>query len=122
MRPIQHPRQLRFLARFVLAWFVLFVGASVASPALTPGSVQVVCSAGGVMKLVVQQDEDALAGVVPGMDCPLCAPVLPPPNVRSDPLEPPCALAHALEPVPAARIAWLTRAPLPARGPPLVFA
>lgn len=122
MRPTRQTRQTRFLARIVLAWFVLFVGASVASPALMSGTVQVVCSAGGVMKLVVQHDEDALAGVAPGMDCPLCAPVLPPPAARSGTFDPPSALAHALEPVPAAHIAWLTRAPLPARGPPYVFA
>lgn len=115
-------RKFRLLARLVLAWFVLFVGAAAASPALTPGSVQVVCSAGGVMKLVVQHDDDARTGVLPGMDCPLCAPVIPPPAPRVHAFDPPCALAHALEPAPAARIAWLTRAPLPARGPPLVFA
>jgi hypothetical protein len=41
----------------------------------------------------------------------------PPPVVRTDLAFVP-VLGHAVQPIPAARIAALTAAPLPARGPP----
>ena len=53
------------------------------------------------------------------MDCPLPAPLparLRP--LRPGHLLPPHPLAHAVQPVQAARIAAATAAPLPARGPP----
>jgi len=65
------------------------------------------------------QGEDG--SVAPGMhtlDCSLCAFVAPPPAatqavVQVQPLAP------AVQSIPAARIAALTAAPLPARGPPV---
>ncbi len=109
------------LARLVLVWFVLFIGASVASPIIEPSATQLICSANGAMKLVAGDsangDGQAQSSTV-GMDCPLCAPMghaLP----ASDQLTlVPSGLGHALQPAVAARLAWLTRSPLPARGPP----
>ena len=53
------------------------------------------------------------------LDCPLCvltgAPPPAPPVVQ---LPQPQPLGHALQSIPAARIAAATAAPLPARGPP----
>ena len=83
----------RLCARWVLAWYVLFVGVSVLAATLQPKTMDVVCSAMGIMKLVVQGEGDA-APLSSSMDCPLCAhatPALPLPTVA--------ALAH----VPDAR-------------------
>ncbi len=111
-------RQARFLARFVLVWFALSIGAAIASPLVNPKAMQLVCSGSGAMKLVVQADDASDLATSHTLDCPLCAALgAPPPHARSA-FEPPQALAHALWPAVAATIAALTRAPLPARGPP----
>ena len=68
--------------------------------------------------LVVQADDGGTASSTHTLDCPLCAATgSPPPQVRLA-VEPPHDLAHALRPAVAATLASLTRAPLPARGPP----
>ncbi len=114
-------RSHKLLARLVLAWFVLFVGVSVASPIIKPSDTQLICSASGTMKLVAADAADGegqgKTGVA-SMDCPLCTPLgLALPTPHQSPVVP-SALAHALHPVAAAHLAWLTRSPLPARGPP----
>jgi hypothetical protein len=45
---------LRQLSRLVLVWYVLFVGVSVLAATLQPKTMDVVCSAMGIMKVVVQ--------------------------------------------------------------------
>ncbi len=112
---------LRRLAPLVLAWWMLAFGMAAASPLLHPQSLQVVCNAAGSAKLVVVQDDGSGLRELGqhGLDCALClAAGAPPPVVvaLAVPMEQP--LAHALRPVEAARIAALTGAPLPARGPP----
>lgn len=114
-------RNHRLLARLVLAWFVLFVGVSVASPIVQPSATQLICSASGAMKLVALDGPDgegqAQTGVAT-MDCPLCSPMglALPTLAQTTQLQ--VGLAHALRPTAAAHLAWLTRSPLPARGPP----
>lgn len=113
-------RNARLLARLVLVWLALSLGVAIASPLVKPQAMELICSGSGVMKLVLQSD-DASSQDAPGytLDCPLCltggAP--PPPTVRltAQPAQP---LAYALQSIPAATIAALTAAPLPARGPP----
>lgn len=112
-------RHCQWLARCVLAWFVLSIGVAVASPLVSPQSFELICSGSGAIKLLVKTDDGAqepLAGH--GLDCPLCTQFgAPPPAARArPPLVHP--LAHALRPVPAAHIAARTAAPLPPRGPP----
>jgi hypothetical protein len=110
-------RRARLFARFVLAWFVLSVGVAVASPWIHPQSTELVCSA-GAMKLLVQTDDGMKEQSTHTLDCSLCANIgSPPPELRLH-VEAPHSLSHALRPVVAAHIAWLTAAPLPARGPP----
>jgi hypothetical protein len=113
-------RHLPFLARLVLAWFVLATGVAVASPLVNPQSVQLICSGSGVVKLVAVGDEgdQALAGH--GMECPLCAPaaVPPPPVHHTQVVVQP--LAYAMGTIAAAHIAARTAAPLPPRGPPVI--
>lgn len=120
---MQRLRNAAILARWVLAWFALSLGVAVASPLVKPQSVDLVCSANGAVKLVVKGD-------LPGegkpasshtLDCPLCLPMAgPPPAIQAElPVLQP--LGRAVQPIPAARIAALTAAPLPARGPPAVL-
>lgn len=115
---MQRLRQARTLARLVLAWFALTLGIALASPMVKPQGVQLVCSGSGAIQLLVQGGVD---GSQPPsthtLDCPLCATVAPPPPVALAATLPQ-PLAHAVQPVEAARIAARVAAPLPPRGPP----
>lgn len=120
MDGMQTLRHARFLARLVLAWFALALGAAVAAPFVKPQALELVCSAGSTVKLVQTGDEGGAAtGHV--LDCPLClvggAPP-PAPHVAPVHAQP---LAHVLRPLPpAAHCAVRTAAPLPPRGPPVL--
>ena len=111
-------RRLTRLHRLVLAGWLLALGAAFASPIVHPQAVELVCSAGGAVKMVAQADGDAVETRTTGMDCPLCsAPCMPAaraPQQTSQPLP----LGRALQSIPAARLAAATAAPPPARGPP----
>ena len=115
---MQTLRNARLLTRLVLVWFALFIGVSVASPLVKPQATQMVCSAMGGLKMVADDDGGAEAQASAGMECPLCAHVTAPPPPALGLVHVPDALAHALRPIPAAHIAWLTGSPLPPRGPP----
>lgn len=112
------------LARLILAWFVLTVGAAIASPIVHPQALQVVCTTGSTAKLVVVVGEDGGATELGQhtLDCAMCLGAsAPPPPAQQHALrhEP---LAHALTPPVAATIAAIVGAPLPARGPPTSLA
>ncbi len=110
----------RLCARWVLAWYVLFVGVSVLAATLQPKSMEVVCSAMGVMKLVVQSEGDGPL-VSGGMDCPMCAhatPALPPPTLATL-VHVHDARAHIVQALPEALLLARTAPPLPSRGPPV---
>ena len=115
----QHPLK-RPLSRLVLLWSLFFVGVSGLAASLQPKSMEVVCSAMGVMKLVVQgEDEGPL--VSGGMDCPLCAHAtlaLPPPTVAAL-AHVPDARAYIVQRLPEALLLARTAPPLPSRGPPV---
>lgn len=122
---MQALRNARTLARLVLAWFCLTLGIAMAASVVDGGSLQLVCSSTGGVKLLSQAGtDDGKAGGNAAdsshqLHCPLCATVAPPPVVHV--YQPPQALAHAVQSIPAARIAALTAAPLPARGPPALL-
>ncbi len=104
-----------------LVWFALSIGAAIASPAIEPQSVEVVCSSIGGMKLVVHTDDGTQELGNSSMECPLCIPsAAPPPHPVLPSIALPLPLAHAVQSIPAARIAAATAAPLPPRGPPLL--
>lgn len=106
------------LARLVMAWFVLALGVAVASPIVAPQSMQVVCSAGGAMKLVVAGEDGQATASAHTLDCALCLVTgAPGPRAVVQP-DLPQPLAYALRPMAAAHIAALVGAPLPPRGPP----
>jgi hypothetical protein len=115
---MQTLRSVKSLARFVLLWFALTVGAAIASPLIKPQSFEMICSGSGVMKLLPKTDDGKapLSGLT--LDCPLCVAVGAPPPVVGPVAEPHQALTYALKAAPAAHIAARTAAPPPARGPP----
>jgi hypothetical protein len=114
---MQTLRNATHFARLVLAWFVLSLGVAVASPVVKPVDMDLVCS-GGSMKLLVKSDDGNAAAPLT-LDCPLCASIhAPPPVPRVDAVFIPL-LGHAVQAIPSARVAALTAAPPPARGPPV---
>lgn len=112
-------RRARFLASFVLAWFMLSLGVAIASPIVQPQQMQLVCTSVGSVKVVIQTPDGVQDLGAGHLDCPLCVlagappPALPVPSLPS--VQP---LGLAVQSIPAARIAAATAAPLPARGPP----
>jgi hypothetical protein len=108
----------KFIARMVLVWFALFVGAAIAAPIVHPTDTQMICTSAGGMKMVSMGEEGAEPKVATNMDCPLCAAVVIPVQLTSLSFEKPSALAHSLQPLATAHIASATAPPLPSRGPP----
>ena len=111
-------RQTKIIARFVLVWFVLSVGAAMASPLVSPKALDLVCTTGGALKIVSSDDADNTSTRVHTMDCALCIAVGIPPAPVASQFTKPSSLAHALHPIAAAHIAAATAPPLPSRGPP----
>jgi hypothetical protein len=113
---MQALRNAAFFARLVLAWFALSLGVAIASPIVKPQGTLLICS-GGVIKSVSQGDDPGSPAGPHTLDCPLCA-VTGAPPAASQAFTQAQPLGHAVRPIPAARIAALTAAPPPARGPP----
>lgn len=110
---------IRNLARFVLAWFVLSGGVAIASPVVQPRSMQLVCTAAGSVKIVVQSDDGTRELGASHLDCPMCLLAgAPPPLAQPVAFPTVLPLGHAVQSIPSARIAAATAAPLPPRGPP----
>lgn len=110
------------LIRLVLAWFAVCLGLASVSPLVSPHRYEILCSGTGMAKLLVKsQDGNTTEASTSAMDCPLCAPGGAPPVLSYAPsVVPAHPLAYATWPIQAARIAALTAAPLPARGPPAI--
>jgi hypothetical protein len=114
-----HPRFLGLVGRWVLLWFVLSLGAAVASPIVHPQAVELVCSSVGSVKVVVHTEDGVQEMGASHMDCPLCVLTgAPPPSVDPAGFDLPLPLGRVVQSIPAARLAAATAAPLPARGPP----
>jgi hypothetical protein len=111
------PLRLLTQARFVLAVFLLSLGLAMASPALKPVSLEMVC-AGGVMQLVERGDEGAAPQVRSVLDCPLCTPAGAPPAALPSLLPQPGLPAYRPVFAFAKGVALRSDAPPPARGPP----
>lgn len=119
---MQTIRNSRWMTNLVLVWFALLVSSSIATTYIKPGSLQMVCSGSGVMKLLDTSDNQESNQKSPhAMDCPLCISVIAPPCVLQNSFEKPSPLAFALRPIAAAHIAFATAPPLPSRGPPITF-
>jgi len=111
-------RTLCFLRRLALAWFMASLLVAGASPLVNPQAMELVCSATGSIKLIMQGDDGPTEMGMAAMDCPLCMVSAPPPPAAQVALPTPLPLGRALQSIPAARIAAATASPLPARGPP----
>ena len=110
-------RSSSWLARLILAWFVLTVGVAMASPIVHPKAMELVCSGTGNLTLIAL-GEDGAELSHQTLDCSMCqSPTLPPcsVSVRFAHVQP---LAHALKKAAIAHIASTVGAPLPPRGPP----
>ncbi|MBU0587076.1 MAG: DUF2946 domain-containing protein [Gammaproteobacteria bacterium] len=119
MGAMQSLRNAHLLARFVLVWFALSIGAAVASPIINPQAMELICSGSGAMKVLIKTDDGVKEVSSHTLDCPLCANLGAPPPVVHLSAEPVQPLAYVLQTIPAADIASLTAAPPPGRGPPL---
>ena len=115
---MQALRQLRHLTRFVLVWFALSLGVAMASSLVAPKATELVCTTGGMLKIVAVDGTDSAAVSHGQMDCALCLLVALPPAPCTVQLVQPSPLSYALQPVAAAHIASATAPPLPSRGPP----
>jgi hypothetical protein len=111
-------RRAHLAARFVLVWFALSIGVAIASPIVKPQAMELICSGSGAIKVLVKTGDASTEQSGHTLDCPLCANLSAPPPVARLTAEPAQPLAHVLQSIPAAHIAALTAAPLPARGPP----
>ena len=115
---MQALRHAQHLTRFVLVWFAMALGVAMASPLVSPKSIDLVCASGGVMKLVVSDEGDPAQPTNANLDCPLCLSLAFPPAPLTAQAAKPSSLSHALHPIAAAHIASATAPPLPSRGPP----
>lgn len=115
---MQTLRHARFLARLVLAWFVLSLGVAMASPLVQPQSMELVCASGGTMKLIVKNADGGDEQRGHTLDCPLCANLAAPAVAAPAPAALVPELAHVLQPRLAAPLVGRPAAALPARGPP----
>lgn len=107
------------LGRCVLVWFALSMGVAAAAPLIQTQGFELICTSTGAVKLIVKGDDGHSALGAGHLDCPMCLPhAAPPPSVLQMPAPTESPLWHALQPVERARIASITAAPLPARGPP----
>ena len=105
------------LVRLVLTWFMLSIGVAIASPLVNPQEMQLICTA-GAFKLLIKNADGTEQTTGHKLDCPMCATLAAPPPEAVQLVPPLYPLAYATQPIPAARIAALVGAPLPARGPP----
>jgi hypothetical protein len=108
------------MACAVLAWFVVFLAVAGMAPLVQAQSMDMdsICTSAGFTKSG-PQGEGPSGQHDHTLKCSLCTGGSAPPPTIAVRLSFADALAHALWPVPAAHLASLTRAPLPARGPPL---
>lgn len=111
-------RNARILARLVLAWFALAIGLAVAGPIVKPQSMELICSGGGPMKLLVKQSGGDTQEAGASLDCPLCLPFdVPTPHPQLRFASQPTA-GGQLHPPGSSPIAVQGAVPPPARAPP----
>lgn len=115
---MQSLRNARSISRFVLLWFVLALGAAVASPLVKPQSVQLVCTGSGVVKVSGWADDAAVQTGGHLLDCPLCVVAGAPPSAAPQPGLQVQALPPVSNIVRRTRLDARCAPPLPARGPP----
>jgi hypothetical protein len=119
---MQHLRNTHSIARLVLVWFALTIGAAIASPFVTPQNTHQICAASGGTKVLLAHDDDSSPAVNHTLHCPLCAGIgAPPPTVLAITFDPVQALSYVLQSSGSTHVTSATAAPPPARGPPTVL-
>ena len=115
-------RNAPWLARLALLWFVLTLGAAVASPMVQPQHELVICTGAGMLKVVLADDGSvstaATSDTGDALFCPLCLAGGAPLAALVKPVHPRQSAGHVQVGTPTPHIAALSAAPLPARGPP----
>lgn len=111
-------RNTPWLAKLALLWFALTLGVAVASPLVSPQDEVTICSAAGMVKVVLQDDGTVSSTTDASMHCPLCMVGGVPPAFTQVVFEPVLPLGRVLQSIPAARLAAATAAPPPSRAPP----
>lgn len=76
---MQKLRNAHRIARLALIWFVLSLGVAIASPAVHPQSIQLVCTGTGAMQLLVTGVDGSTEPKQHTLECPLCASIAAPP-------------------------------------------
>lgn len=76
---MQKLRNAHRIARLALIWFVLSLGVAIASPAVHPQSIQLVCNGTGAMQLLVTGVDGSTEPMQHSLECPLCASIAAPP-------------------------------------------
>jgi hypothetical protein len=115
---MQHLRNARHIARFVLACFALSIGVAFASPMVKPEVMYLICSGSGTTSVVSGGDDGAIPVAGHGPHCPLCAGVSAPPPVALVDFEVPLYLSHVLRSSAGLQNPAYAAGPPPARGPP----
>jgi hypothetical protein len=115
-------RAARNLPRLVLAWFALSIFAAIASPVIHPQSMELICSSGsGAVKVLIKTEDGVQKLSTHTLDCPLCISAgAPPPMEVHFNAELVQRAPYLLQTNSSAKTVWLTGAPLPARGPPVL--
>lgn len=112
-----HPSMARFRC-WILAWFLMSMGAATAAPMVQPKMLDVVCSTAGALKVLVHTHDGVVELDATALHCPQCLVGGAPPNVAfSLPAATPAAASlpcfHSFS-----RAVVATAAPPPARAPP----
>ena len=112
-------RILRQFTRWVALWFVLSLGAAVASPMIQPQAMSLICSSAGAMQVIVQTDDGAIELGSHSLDCPLCANLAAPPAQLLVLAQAAQLAAGAPRPAPTAHPPYQPHQPWQARAPPV---
>lgn len=120
--------RLRSAHRLILAVLLIYVatlGVAMAAPILKAQGSNILCTSTGIK--YVSSSGDITQTDTPGkmkghsLECSLCVPTgITPALPNLDAAPPVHALSYATRAIPAARLASLVSAPLPARGPPTI--
>ncbi|WP_022980160.1 hypothetical protein [Ideonella sp. B508-1] len=116
-----HRLTLQRFARFLLAWYVAFVGVGTLSPLFKTVDLTLVCSAGGSSRWVAidpSDDPAAAAAHRHAIDCPLCLPMMAPPAVAVLTTDPDAPITQVLIPPDQRPASAIPASGLSARGPP----
>lgn len=111
-------RHTPWLARFALLWFALTLGVAASSPLVHPQHELVICTAAGMMKVVLNADDSVSTSLSATAHCPLCVSGGAPPAAISQVSQNAQPLGYTLPGNLATPMAVKSAAPPPARAPP----